>query len=59
MVNVHWPVVAHGAFADLIVLAGCNSFRLSIEWSRLFPQRGKLCQEAVTRYNEIFDCLDK
>ncbi len=39
--------------------AGCNSFRLSIEWSRLFPQRGKLCQEAVTRYNEIFDCLEK
>ncbi|CAL5224317.1 g6984 [Coccomyxa viridis] len=38
---------------------GCNSFRLSIEWSRLFPQRGKLCQEAVNRYNEIFDCLEK
>ena len=39
--------------------AGCNSFRLSIEWSRLFPQRGKLDQEAVNRYNEIFDCLER
>lgn len=39
--------------------AGCNTFRLSIEWSRLFPQRGQLCQEAVNRYNEIFDCLER
>ena len=39
--------------------AGCNTFRLSIEWSRLFPQRGQLCQESVNRYNEIFDCLER
>lgn len=37
----------------------CNSFRLSLEWSRLFPRRGELNQEAVDRYNAIFDTLEK
>ncbi|KAK9814269.1 hypothetical protein WJX72_003165 [[Myrmecia] bisecta] len=38
---------------------GCNSFRLSLEWSRLYPRRGVLDQSAVERYNEIFDELDR
>lgn len=44
---------AHG------IAAGCNSFRLSIEWSRLYPQRGELDQSAVQRYHQIFDALDR
>ena len=39
--------------------AGCNSFRISIEWSRLFPEQNKLDHEAVQRYNDIFDCLER
>ncbi len=39
--------------------ADCNSFRLSIEWSRLFPRRGELNQAAVERYNAIFDTLER
>lgn len=38
---------------------GCNSFRLSLEWSRIFPQRGVIDQSAVDRYHQIFDCLDR
>ena len=39
--------------------AGCNSFRISIEWSRLFPEQYQLDDEAVQRYNDIFDCLER
>eukprot|EP00879_Flechtneria_rotunda_P018261 GHRR01019158.1.p1 GENE.GHRR01019158.1~~GHRR01019158.1.p1 ORF type:complete len:399 (+),score=104.76 GHRR01019158.1:203-1399(+) len=35
--------------------AGCNAFRLSIEWSRIEPQRGTIDQAAVARYNEMLD----
>ena len=41
------------------MLPGCNSFRFSLEWSRIFPRRGELDQSAVDRYHEIFDCLEK
>jgi beta-glucosidase len=33
----------------LAVKAGCNAFRLSIEWSRVEPRRGVIDQEAVKR----------
>ena len=39
--------------------AGCNSFRISLEWSRLFPEQNQLDKEAVQRYNNIFDSLEK
>ena len=39
--------------------AGCNSFRLSLEWSRIFPQRGVIDQSAVDRHHQIFDALDR
>ena len=41
------------------MLAGCNSFRLSLEWSRLFPRRGELDEDAVARYHQIFDTLER
>ena len=37
----------------------CNSFRLSIEWSRLYPRQGELNKAAVERYNAIFDTLER
>ena len=41
------------------MLAGCNSFRFSLEWSRLYPRRGELDQSAVERYHHIFDTLER
>ncbi len=34
---------------------GFNSFRTSISWARLFPEKGVLNEEAVTFYNAIID----
>lgn len=34
---------------------GLNSFRTSISWARLFPQEGKISQEAVRYYNDVID----
>lgn len=36
---------------------GCNSFRLSLEWSRVMPQRGVVDQGAIARYHQIFDAI--
>jgi hypothetical protein len=36
-----------------------NSFRLSLEWSRIEPNRGQTCPEGVERYHAIFDCLER
>ena len=33
--------------------------RISIEWSRLYPQRGQLDQSAVDTYNRMFDCMER
>ena len=38
---------------------GCNSFRISIEWSRLYPRKGQLDEEAVQRYHDMFDEMDR
>lgn len=38
---------------------GCNSFRLSLEWSRIVPQQGVVDQQAISRYHQIFDALDR
>jgi len=36
---------------------GCNSFRFSLEWARIEPQRGAIDEAALTRFGEIFDCI--
>lgn len=41
------------------VAMGSNCFRLSIEWSRIEPQRGQIDDQAVDRYHRIFDCLER
>ena len=39
--------------------AGSNAFRVSIEWSRIVPRQGRVDENAVQRYHEMFDCIDK
>jgi len=36
-----------------------NSFRLSIEWNRIEPKRGKVDEAGIARYHQIFDCLHR
>ncbi len=36
-----------------------NSFRLSIEWNRIEPTRGKIDEAGIARYHQIFDCLHR
>ena len=36
-----------------------NSFRLSIEWNRIEPNRGKIDEAGIARYHQIFDCLHR
>ncbi len=36
---------------------GHNAHRLSIEWSRLFPERGVVSSEAVAHYRDVFETL--
>lgn len=38
---------------------GINAFRLSLEWSRLEPRQGEFDEEAIQRYRDIFQCLEK
>ena len=37
---------------------GSNSFRISIEWARIVPERGVVDEEAVKHYHRIFDQID-
>ena len=39
------------------MLAGSNSFRISIEWSRVMPQQGVVDDEAVQRYHDMLNCI--
>lgn len=47
--------------ADIARVASlnANSFRLSMEWSRIEPVQGQIDQAGIKRYHEIFDCLVK
>jgi beta-glucosidase len=40
---------------DLIVELGLNSFRLSVEWSRIEPQQGVIDQEAIAHYRAVLE----
>ena len=42
-----------------VAALNANAFRLSLEWSRIEPHRGQIDHEAVQRYHEIFDCIQK
>lgn len=39
--------------------SGSNSFRISIEWSRIVPLQGQVEQRAIDRYHQMFDCMDR
>ncbi|KAK9917329.1 hypothetical protein WJX75_003166 [Coccomyxa subellipsoidea] len=40
-----------------VVSLQSTCFRLSLEWSRIEPEEGKIDMEAVKHYHDIFDCL--
>jgi beta-glucosidase len=40
---------------DLTARLGLNSFRLSIEWARIEPQRGVISQEALDHYRLVLE----
>ena len=40
---------------DLIVDLGLNSFRLSVEWARIEPERGIISREALDHYRRVLD----
>lgn len=42
---------------DLLQELGVNSFRLSLEWSRIEPSEGKFSEEAFAHYREILEDL--
>jgi len=44
---------------DLAKSLGQNAHRLSLEWSRLEPEKGKFNQEAIDHYSEVIDSLKK
>jgi beta-glucosidase len=40
---------------DLIVGLGLNSYRLSVEWARIEPQRGEFDSNALAHYQEMLE----
>lgn len=38
---------------------GSNAFRMSLEWSRLMPEKGRMDETAVQRYHDILDALER
>ena len=44
---------------DLLSELGVNSYRFSIEWSRIEPEEGKFYVEAIQEYREILQDLKK
>ncbi len=45
------------AHLDRAAAIGLDSFRLSIEWARCFPERGVVSDQAVARYHEILRAI--
>uniref|UniRef100_A0A383W4H1 Glycoside hydrolase family 1 protein n=1 Tax=Tetradesmus obliquus TaxID=3088 RepID=A0A383W4H1_TETOB len=43
---------------ELAAKAGCNAFRLSIEWARIEPRKGEIDMDAVARYHAILDSME-
>jgi beta-glucosidase len=45
---------------DLIVELGLNSYRLSVEWARIEPQRGEIDADALAHYRRMLEaCRDR
>ena len=45
---------------DRTVAAGCNAFRLGVEWARCVPRAGEIDEDAFDRYCRILDaCHDR
>lgn len=54
-----WIAGKAEADIDLAASLGMQVQRLSLEWSRIEPEKGKINQDALKRYREIIDHLKK
>ncbi len=49
-----------GEALDRAAAIGCDSFRLSVEWARVMPERGVVDRTALDRYRSIVDgCVER
>jgi beta-glucosidase len=48
-------LIDHKLVEDL----GCNSFRISLEWSRIEPTEGEFSEEALKHYKKVLADLEK
>ncbi|NHJ47555.1 MAG: family 1 glycosylhydrolase [Asgard group archaeon] len=44
---------------DFLVKMNLDNYRFSVEWSRLFPEPGKIDEDALAHYHKIIDALIK
>lgn len=51
----HWELYKEDI--ALMHSLGYNGYRFSIEWSRIFPEEGKVNEDALNRYREIIELL--
>lgn len=53
----HWELYREDI--ELMAELGYNAYRFSIEWSRIFPEKGRFNEDAFNRYREIIELLLK
>jgi beta-glucosidase len=53
----HWNRIPEDV--QLMKRLGLQSYRFSIEWSRIEPRRGRIDREAVARYRQLVDLLQE
>lgn len=51
----HWELYREDI--ELMAKLGYPAYRFSIEWSRIFPEKDKVDNDALNRYREIVDLL--
>jgi beta-glucosidase len=52
-----WDPKYYGEDFDLAKSLGLNTFRISIEWSRIEPEKGLWDQEAIDHYREMINAM--
>ncbi|MBY8982043.1 MAG: glycoside hydrolase family 1 protein [Candidatus Lokiarchaeota archaeon] len=57
MATNHWNLYEEDF--QLVKDMNCNIFRMSVEWSRIFPKEGEINSKAIKHYHQMFDWLIK
>ncbi|MDO8571382.1 MAG: family 1 glycosylhydrolase [bacterium] len=53
----HWDLTQFKSDLEIARLLGINTYRLSIEWSRIFPKQGFFDEAAVQRYRAMLKLI--